>query len=409
MREPDTVVILYDFGFINGGQAKVAIDEALGLVAAGLRVIYFAAVGPMDSRLEAAGIETVCLGRHDLLSNPSKLDALTSNLWSRQCAAELRKLLTTLDPARTVLHTHGWPKSLSPSIAPVIEKSGFRHVYTMHEFFLACPNGAFYDFQRNELCHRQPLGLSCLSTHCDSRARLHKAWRVVRQGVLYGIAHWPQRLKDIIYISETQLRVLRPYLAKDARLYNLPNPNMQAQGERVPAEKNDVFLFIGRLAPEKGCALFAEAARKAGARAVFVGEGPEMATIARINPEAELRGWLKPEEVQDALSKARALVFSSLWYETFGLAPIEALSRGVPVICGAWSAATEMVDHDVGITLDSRDVNDWATAITQLRGDNALVEQKSRAAHQRNFSEPIDVHIESLREIYRGLGPVAQI
>lgn len=61
-----TIVVCYDCGYVNGGAAKVAILGALGLAARGYRVIYFAPVGPMDERLTAAGIETICLDQQDL-------------------------------------------------------------------------------------------------------------------------------------------------------------------------------------------------------------------------------------------------------------------------------------------------------------------------------------------------------
>ncbi|MBE7245076.1 MAG: glycosyltransferase family 1 protein, partial [Actinomycetospora chiangmaiensis] len=42
------VVLVADHASINGGQAKVAIESALGLAARGVRVSLFAAVGPVD-------------------------------------------------------------------------------------------------------------------------------------------------------------------------------------------------------------------------------------------------------------------------------------------------------------------------------------------------------------------------
>ncbi len=93
--------------------------------------------------------------------------------------------------------------------------------------------------------------------------------------------------------------------------------------------------------------MFAEAAQRAGVRAIFVGDGPEADQIRRINPAAEITGWVSPEEVQNRLGTARAVVFPSLWYEGQPLVPIEALLRGVPVVCGRWSAAHEVVEHGV--------------------------------------------------------------
>ena len=51
------IIVVADHAHINGGQAKVALDSALGLAARGTRVTLFAACGPADPRLAAAGIE----------------------------------------------------------------------------------------------------------------------------------------------------------------------------------------------------------------------------------------------------------------------------------------------------------------------------------------------------------------
>ncbi len=64
------IVICADHAYVNGGQAKVALDSALGLADSGARVLFFAACGPVDPRLAAAGIETVCPARRTFSPTP---------------------------------------------------------------------------------------------------------------------------------------------------------------------------------------------------------------------------------------------------------------------------------------------------------------------------------------------------
>ena len=49
------VVLVADHAAINGGQAKVAIESALGLAARGIRVSLFAAVGPVKGEGSCCG------------------------------------------------------------------------------------------------------------------------------------------------------------------------------------------------------------------------------------------------------------------------------------------------------------------------------------------------------------------
>ncbi|UWQ23194.1 glycosyltransferase family 4 protein [Jannaschia sp. W003] len=338
----ERALVVGDFAALTGGQAKVAIDQARLLAEAGVDVTFFAATGPASDRLDHPRIRTVCLDGHTLLSDPNRMRAMARGLWNRDAARALAAEAARYDPARTVLLCHGWAKALSPAVGPVLAGGPLRCLYTMHEYFLACPNGGFFDYRARAICTRTPLGPACLARNCDARHAAHKAWRVARGALARGPGRLPGGLRDVAYISETQRRAMAPHLAKGTRLHHLPNP-VAAGGAPVDARANRDFVFVGRLSPEKGGAMFAEAARRAGLRAVFVGDGPEADAIRAANPDAEITGWVEPEAVQARLARARAVVFPSLWYEGQPLVPIEALLRGIPVVCGDWSAAAEVV------------------------------------------------------------------
>ena len=366
MSRLEHVVIVNDFACINGGHSKVAIDSAVLLADAGVAVTFFAACGPVDPALQRPGIEVVCLDQKDLLADPNRWRAASRGLWNKPVATALAALRTRFDPRATVVHCHGFAKALSPAVGPVLTDGAFPTVFTMHDYFLACPNGGFYDYQEDHICTRRALGAACLSTNCDVRHASHKAWRVARQLVLKAAAGLPKRLTDVIYISRRQIAVMQPYLGRDTRAHYIPNPIAEG-GDPVDAGRNDIFLFIGRLNREKGGRAFAEAAREAGAPAVFVGDGPERAEIEAANPDAVVTGWLSPAEVQDWIGRARCLVFPSLWYEGAPLVVYEALQRRVPVITGTWNAAAEAVeDGSTGLLVEEPTVASFAAAIEAL-------------------------------------------
>lgn len=361
------ILIVGDFAYVNGGQAKVSIDTATLLADRGLGVTFFAACGPVAEELRRPGIEVVCLDQADILNDPRRLAAAGRGIWNRTAARRLRDLAAGFDPRTTLLHCHGYAKALSPSIGPILSKGPLPSLYTMHEYFLACPNGGFYDYQAKAICTRHALGARCLSTNCDVRHPAHKAWRVARQAMTLGPGRMPRGLGDVICISDLQRQVMAPYLPETLRLHHVPNPLPSEGLERIEARGNDVFLFVGRLSSEKGAAMFAEAARRLGLRAVFVGDGPEADTIRDLYPEAEVLGWQPTEAVQRHLARARALVFPSLWYEGQPLVPLEALQRGVPVVCGSWTAAREFVeDGKNGILYDHPHVDDLVGALERV-------------------------------------------
>jgi len=404
MARPQTVVIISDHAYINGGQAKVALDSALGLKARGFDVRVFACVGPADGRLAGAGIPVTLLNGHDILGDPNRGRAILNGVWNRSAGQALADMLSGFDKATTLVHTHGWAKALSGAIAPAIRNSGLAHVYTMHEYALACPNSAFLDHKRVEICTRTPLGLDCLTTQCDSRSYAHKGWRVMRQLGLHA-GGWPKHLSHLIYLSETELEAMRPNLPQSAKLWHVTNPVDAIAGAQVAVADNDVFLFVGRLSPEKGPVLFAEAAKEAGVRAVFVGSGDQEDAVRQANPDAELTGWVTPDEVQNWIGQARALVFPSVWYETHGLVAYEAQARGVPVIVGDRCAAREaIVNQQTGLEFPMASKEGLVKALSQLRdGDGAA--RMGQAAIERYWQNPLtmDRHLDQLEAVYEAV------
>lgn len=399
------VVVVYDYGSINGGAAQVAIASALGLQRAGLEVDYFCAVGPAAPSFEGSGVRFHCLEQPDLVSDPQRLAAATRGLWNRAAAQGLRKLLEICDPRSTVVHVHGWTKGLSTSIFRVIEDMHIPSVTTLHEFYTACPNGGFFDYQRNEICTRRAMGADCITTHCDVRSYPQKLWRVARQGVTLLAGRVPSGLRDVIYISDLSREILTPYFSSATRWHAVRNPLQVEMTPRARAEENAKFLFVGRLSPEKGADLFAAAAAAAGVGARIVGDGPVRERIAANWPGAELTGWLQPSAVLGEIRASRALVFPSFWYEGQPLVVQEALANGVPVIVADRTAAREVVrDGRNGAWFRHGDEASLIEALRRMTDDTA-VEAMSRRAHADYWASPPtpQAHIDGLVEVYAEL------
>jgi len=401
---PKHIIVVYDHASITGGQSKVAIASAIGLRRAGHPVTYFAASGPVDAQLTDAGVEVVCLGQHDILSDPSRARSAVRLIWNQEAADALARLLAKQDRSNTVVHWHGYAKSLSPSVGRAIVDSGIPHVYTHHEYFFVCPNGGFFHYPDNKICTRVPMGRDCLTTDCDSRHAVYKGWRVARHVVMNRMLGMPQDLRDHIFISETQRAALEPYLPAGARKHRVSNPVEVAPCEPADVGSSDVFLFVGRLSPEKGGLLFAQAAREAGVKAVFVGEGEQRDAILAANPDAVVTGWQSPASVMDWLRRSRCLVFSSVWYECQPLVPVEALANGVPVIAGRWNAAAEMVEPGInGAVWREPTVPALVDALRAMTADAAR--QMGQAAHARYWQSPMTLerHVETLQALYETL------
>ena len=130
-----------------------------------------------------------------------------------------------------------------------------------------------------------------------------------------------------------------------------------------------IFLFVGRLVPEKGCLLFAEACQKSRLQSGICGGWGTQ----RTNFNALIRRRTLPDgnpisRVQRWLSRARALVFPSLWYETQGMVVMEAAAKGVPAIVSDGCAARDLiVPNETGLLFRNGDIADLAEKISALQ------------------------------------------
>lgn len=399
------IVIINDYGHINGGMSKAAISSAIGLARKGYRVIYFCAVEPIDPEMRQNGVEVVCTRQQEILKDSNRLRAATQGLWNFKAAARLDKLLANLPAKGTIVHLHSWTKALSSSLMPVISRHRVPSIMTLNEYSISCPNIGFYNYQTQKSCKLKPLSWQCLLTNCDSRMMSHKIWRVLRQIIQKRVGKIPQNMKNYIAVSKFSYGVLESYLPKGARVFHNYNPIDVPQEPAVEVGTNSDFLFVGRLAPEKGCLVFAEASNKVGCQAVFVGDGELRDQVIGINPAANVTGWQSHQWVQRWLSKARALVFPSLWYETQGMVVMEAAAKGVPAIVSDGCAARDLiVPNETGLLFRNGDIADLAEKISALQDSN-LAEDLGRRAYERYWANPnsIENHISDLVKIYNYL------
>jgi glycosyltransferase involved in cell wall biosynthesis len=95
-------------------------------------------------------------------------------------------------------------------------------------------------------------------------------------------------------------------------------------------------LFVGRLVAAKGPLEAVEAWRRSGVALplVVAGTGPLREQVQAAG--AEVLGWVPHHRLPILFRRARALLMPSRWQEPFGIAGLEALSLGVPVV--AWDS-----------------------------------------------------------------------
>jgi glycosyltransferase involved in cell wall biosynthesis len=128
-----------------------------------------------------------------------------------------------------------------------------------------------------------------------------------------------------------------------------------------------VFMYLGRLAPEKNPEEFLQL-NLPGTKLV-VGDGPDRARLEKkYRNSALFVGYKQGKELVDWLSQAEVLVFPSRT-ETFGLVALEALSCGIPVAAHDVMGPRDIITHGVDGYL-SEDLSDAAQKCLGLDPNN---------------------------------------
>lgn len=400
---PD-VIILNDYAARNGGSSAVALSSAAGLAERGARVTLFTAVPPVDPEIaRVPGVEVICLGQEEILHDSNRLRAAANGFYNTSAARAFGAVLATRDPNRTVVHVHTWTKALSSSVMREAVNRGFKLVITLHDFFITCPTGGLFVHADLTLCHRRPLGLDCLTCSCDRRSFAHKLWRSARTFLQNQVLGLDGAAAHYIGVSEFSVNAMRHWLSPDVPVTIIRNPvDSQDLGPAPAAEAEAPFVYVGRLAREKGPQLLAEAARRLGVPAVFVGDGELRDEILAINPDATITGWLPPAGVTAWMRRARALVFPPLWYETLGLVVVEAAANGVPAIISDRCAATDFVVHGkAGLHFERGSTTSLGSAMERLR-DPAAAARLGEYAYAWYWNNPwtSQRHAEELLALY---------
>jgi glycosyltransferase involved in cell wall biosynthesis len=402
MRYPEQILLINDFGFVNGGISRVALDSAQALADKGIDITFFSAV-PGSVLEEGSRIKMKSAGQREFLADPNKLRGLGRAHWNRPVRKAVDQLAAALDPERSVVHVHSWAQANSPSIFAPLLRRKLRLVVSLHDYFIACPNGGFTDFKKVEACEVDPLSGACLMKNCDARSGLHKILKFGRQWVQNRIARTPGDIRNFIFVSPFSREILKKHLPRDSQHFLLPNPINVPKGRIADVANNRTWIYMGRLAPEKGVRLFAQAAARLKLDASFIGVGEEADAIRKIYPEAKLLGWLNRETLLEHMRRARGVVFPSICLESHPLVVSEALAMGLPIVVSSGTAATDSVlDGETGLFFKKNDVDDFVRKIRQLDESAELRTRIGRQAFERYWNDPstLERHVDRLLEIY---------
>ena len=153
-----------------------------------------------------------------------------------------------------------------------------------------------------------------------------------------------------VTISEYARKMIKKYYGREAEVIH---PPVEVKDFKIKndARKKDFYVTTSRQVNWKRLDIAVKAAMEMRRKLVVIGEGPEHKKLVKMAEECETVEFLplmKKDELAKKLAEAKGYLFPSL--EPFGIAPVEALAAGCPVIAyGEGGALDYVVDGENGI------------------------------------------------------------
>lgn len=319
---------------------------------------------------------------------------------------------------------------LSLGLISIAKQSGARLIYTLHDYWLACPRGQFIQINYGEpeplqLCSSQE-DTKC-ATHCYSR--YHRGTEDKEEDITYWTT-WVRRRREIIdTIVEQVDYFIAPSHHLKARMQEELGINnrkiiyldygfdLQRFNNRKRAEEKDLlFGFIGTHTVPKGIHHLLKAfdMLEGDIRLRIWGRDRPGITsyLKEIHHDMLHNGerveWLNEYSNENIVSQVfnnvDIIVVPSIWDENSPLVIHEALQCRIPVITADHGGMAEYIQHlKNGLLFDFRDIDDLARKMQLLIDKPYLIKDLGDAGYLQSDEGNIigiEEHVNEINKIY---------
>lgn len=276
--------------------------------------------------------------------------------------------------------------------------SGYDVILTMHH---TVAKGVLRSAEQFNLCYCHTPMKALWERPFEERRTMPAPVRPLIDLVLHGLRLWDYATvgrvdRFLANSSTTQLRIAKHYGRESTILPPPIDTERFALGDRE--EPEDYYLFASRLVPYKRVDLAIAATAALRRRLVVVGTGPGAKDVS--GSHVDYRGHVSDDELVRLMQGARAMIFPA--FEDFGMAPVEMMACGRPVIAyGRGGACDTVIDGETGVLVPEQTVEAFVQGIERF--ERLSFDPREIRGHAEHFSAR--KFIDGLREVLSAVNP----
>lgn len=336
--------------------------------------------------------------------------SLSRMFWSGEARRKFSDFLDTFKP--DVVYIMQYHNKISPSIIGAARRRGIPVVHRISDFQYMCPNALLYT--NGHLCESclEGRSLDCVRNRCVHGSL---AMSVMKLGAkkLHDAMGITRKIDAFVVPSSFTVGKLNRYGIPAGKLHHIPtfyNTRMHPGDSPFKADE-PYFLYIGRIAEQKGMWTLVKAFASAGIPLKIIGTSADgldrrLKDYLKGRPhKIEFLGFMSFENIAPYLQGCVATVVPSEWYDNFPNTILESFAFGKPVIASRLGSLLETVeDGSTGLTFTPGSPDELAAAARRLLDNPLLVEKMGREAVRRieTIYSPM-VHYNSLIALFNSL------
>lgn len=273
-----------------------------------------------------------------------------------------------------LVHVHNTFATLSPGVFWAIARSKVPCVFTLHNYRLACPVATlFRNHQPCEACIGR-LPLPAFQHRCRYNGSLAATGIVAATQILHHMIGTYKHKINAFVVLNTQFADIARRAGIPAQKIHIKWSSVADKSSSMVKARKNQFVFVGQLAAAKGLELLLEAwtsQNRDDTALLIIGNGPQYEQLqAHYSGEANIRfmGKLEQTKAFEVIAESRFLIMPSLWYEPQGLASVEALMLGTPVIVpGHIALAAPILEGGAGLVYGKSNPTELAQTLEQAQ------------------------------------------